>query len=42
MDLSGNALPAREVKCSRCRGKGVITVGRKPYEACDGKGRVPR
>ena len=41
-DLSGNALPAREVKCSRCRGKGVITVGRKPCEACDGKGRVPR
>ena len=41
-DLSGNALPAKEVKCSKCSGRGVVSVGRKPCEACDGKGRVPR
>ena len=41
-DLSGNALPAKEVKCSKCGGKGMISVGRKPCESCDGKGRVPR
>ena len=41
-DLSGNRLPAKQVKCTKCNGKGVIVIGRKPCDACGGKGRVAK